>query len=145
MKPKSLLGAWLDLTLLGPQVALRIAEMTLASQFVIGERSKMLTTAARKPNARARRESLLMVGEKVAGSVEAGAASAAYIGNMLRGNQSQGEMPPIWQLASWTLFFPLQCSLFWLNLFQETTAPLHSRVTANAKRLRKRATTTSRR
>jgi hypothetical protein len=110
---------WTDL-------ALRTAEMCVASAQVIGHRTHRMATAGPRPSLRDRREFARMGLEKAAAASESMWAVAEQFGNL------QGS----WMLRGWQ--DPMS---FWnasARLMGSGLKPIHSRATANARRLGRR-------
>ncbi len=144
-------------------LALKTGEMMFASAQVIGHRTGRMATAGSKPSARDRREFKLMGQEKV----EAASASACSMtSHMMRANTQLGTRAVRQMLADATDIMALaasrtagqsiarqaklvrtmtrsvntasQLSAAAAQLAQHGLKPIHSRATANAKRLAKR-------
>jgi hypothetical protein len=105
--------------MLWTDLALRTSEMLLASAQVIGHRTGRMATAGPSPNARDRKEFTRMGLEKVAAANE----SALAMGRQLTTAQMQAGLK------------------IWTDMLRMSSAglkPIHSRATANAKRLGRR-------
>jgi hypothetical protein len=111
------------------ELAMKTGEMMLASAQVIGHRTHRIAKAGATPNARDRREFTLMGREKV----EAAHESAFAMGSQIARMNSQLGLKA-WQdmMAAGSAMLSLTAQVASRGL-----APIHSRATANAKRLRR--------
>ncbi|MDB6060910.1 MAG: hypothetical protein JWM78_1013 [Verrucomicrobiaceae bacterium] len=162
MSISSFYSSLFKVILVGPRLSLRIGEMALASAQVLTSRVPTFTTAINNPSAAAKREAVLTVREKIDGSVESFSAASSYLSNSIANlsksslnlesvitatqalfsSRSAAEI--LWRHISltttitlWATSLPIKMTLFGFHLFEQTSAPLHSRVVANAKRLSK--------
>ena len=110
------LALWTDL-------ALRTGEMLAASAQVISHRTGRMALAGPAPNARDRKEFTRMVAEKVAAANE----SAWAMGRQMMGTSLVWGASPAKNLA--------KLSQVSAKVTQQGLKPIHSRATANAKRL----------
>ena len=111
------------------ELAMKTGEMMLASAQVIGHRTHRMARAGPTPNARDRREFTLMGQEKL----EAARESAFAMGSQIARMNSQLGLRA-WQdmMAAGSTMLSMTAELAGRGL-----KPIHSRATANAKRLRK--------
>lgn len=161
MSSESIFQSILKLTFIGPRVAWRVLEMAAAATQVVPARVGMLATATKKPSRAAASESFRMVSEKIIGSWEsmfntaetingAGATiqRAAFGETQIKAlSKVLASRNPVDLIVNVGAFqfgliktwvsFPFQVTLFWYRLFMRGSEPLHSRVTANAKRLKR--------
>jgi hypothetical protein len=111
---------WTDL-------ALRTAEMYVASAQVIGHRTHRMATAGPRPSLRDRREFARMGLEKAEAANESMWAVAEQFGSLLQRN---------WMLRTWQDAMSLSNAT--ARLMGSGLKPIHSRATANARRLGRR-------
>lgn len=156
-----MMRSWVDMLFIGPKLTWRFATMTVASISVIARRSRLL--AATSQTARERREYRAMIQEKFLGSGESAAASlrsfssaapvlsnaiffqvtefaSAFLALMGGGNRRTWQaryLRFVVNTSALLISLPMHLYIFMLTIIFKTAAPLHKRVTANAKRLRR--------
>lgn len=121
---KSLSSAWFDL-------AWDSMAMMQGSALVIAKRTAAMAAAGASPSAIQKRDARRMVEEKVSASaaswVQAGVASAVAWQSLAMRSMLSGQPPREAELQRATI-----------KVLRAATAPYHSRVKANVKRLRRR-------
>ena len=149
--------------LIWTDLAVKTGEMMLASAQVIGHRTGRMAAAGPSPSARDRREFTLMGQEKIEASTESAQAMAAQmmrtnpqlgalaVKQMLTGatammslatsrtiGQSMAQQAKLVRIMTQSAVTASQLSGSTARLAQRGLKPIHSRATANAKRLGKR-------